>query len=291
MALRQALPPEVGPVWDRVGVLAGTVDAAVSLSWQNWPEVKSSAALQLHQVNVRPEAFPYVVEEINGRVRWADSIVTLDSLQGTHGRSPISVNGQVHVNADQTRLELAIDASDVSLDEDLRAALPAAVQEHWEERQPRGAVDARVILLSNDAGEPVVTGSVVLHGCSALSNELGRRIDDISGLIRLKPDLVDFESVTARMGRTRLRGDGVYRTVRGDSRLQTASVVATDLQLNDAGFASLSPAIDKAFKDYAPRATPTCGSITSTTARRRRRRAWRSSCAASRLTRRRRDRG
>ncbi len=94
--------------------------------------------VNIKQATVRYENFNYPFYNVNGTIRVENDVAQFESITGVNNRGHIVCNGQWHP---QSGLQLRFIAQSVLLDEELRQALPAYIQESWTQLRPSGTVD------------------------------------------------------------------------------------------------------------------------------------------------------
>ncbi len=117
---------------------------ASDTAFGNGPQV--DGVMELHGASCRYFRFPYAVHDITGRVRLAGGVLHLDGLVGRHGSALITGRGRVLSTEAWAGLDLTFDATNVPLDNELLAALPADYQRLWREVQPVGLCDLRTVV-------------------------------------------------------------------------------------------------------------------------------------------------
>ena len=120
--LYDSLPPHWQMYWDRLK-LEGTVDAGVHLVFdgKKW---STTASFDCRKLSMTPWLFPYPLENVTGKVDFADGSVTSESLAGFAGGQPIQ--GSVYLINSNGQWSGEISCSSqgaVSVDEKLLAAL------------------------------------------------------------------------------------------------------------------------------------------------------------------------
>ena len=86
--LYDSLPKQWQVYWDRLK-LEGTVDANVRLMFDG-KKLSTKASFDCHQVSMTPWLFPYPIENVSGRVEFADGQVSSESLTGLAGGQPVA---------------------------------------------------------------------------------------------------------------------------------------------------------------------------------------------------------
>jgi len=252
--LAKALPEAAREGLAEAGLAGGTIDVGLSVRGAA-DEIDVDADVTLRGCSARPKAFPYPIEKLSGRVQWAEKTktLTLESVVGFREATRLAASGQMRLSQPQRpAFQLALQANNLVLDEKLRAALPAEWQKLWKQHQPRGSIDVRGHLTSTDEGKLTFQGMTTLRGCSLVAAELPRRLDDITGTVEIGPGAIRLDNIVATAGTCRIQANAVYRTGDGGGRLESLSVIAADLQLDDALIAALPKPIGDKLKPHAP---------------------------------------
>lgn len=85
--LYDSLPKQWQAYWDRLK-LEGTVDASVQLGFDG-SKWSTTASFDCRKVSMTPWLFPYPLENVTGRVEYADGKVSSESLSGLAGGQPV----------------------------------------------------------------------------------------------------------------------------------------------------------------------------------------------------------
>ncbi len=103
--------------------------------------------LDLLDGSIRFRKFPYPLEKFKGKIeRFADGSWLFSQLQGKRGAAEVRLAGQMVPAGEGQKLTLSIAGNRVSLDEDLRKALPLSMQKVWGNLNPKGVIDLKADL-------------------------------------------------------------------------------------------------------------------------------------------------
>jgi hypothetical protein len=86
--LYDSLPKQWQVYWDRLK-LEGTIDASVRLMFDG-KKLSTTASFDCRKVSMTPWLFPYLIENVKGRVEFADGQVSSESLTGFAGGQPVA---------------------------------------------------------------------------------------------------------------------------------------------------------------------------------------------------------
>jgi hypothetical protein len=87
------------------------------------------------------EDFPYLAEDVTGRMQLANGRCRIDGLQGRNGGASISARGWIDQRADDFAMDIQLEGQDVALDESLRGALGPDLRAAWRRLSPSGHID------------------------------------------------------------------------------------------------------------------------------------------------------
>lgn len=115
--------------------------------WREDPNV--SGMKQYARVTLEPsnrcsimyEKFPYKLSNLEGTIELNNGEWTFENLSGTNGPGVINLSGSVSTLPGADAMNVAINASNVALVEDLRNALQPRMQRLWDSLRPNGKID------------------------------------------------------------------------------------------------------------------------------------------------------
>lgn len=142
--IESLLAPSVAEPLRRLG-LTGPASASVSIAGDIDGAIAVDASLELGGMTVRPEAVPYPLDDVRGVLRLAHGRLGLVGLSGRHDATSVSLDGEVawpEAGPPEVRLDARVQA--LSIDEELRRALPPEGREAFEILRPSGTADVAV---------------------------------------------------------------------------------------------------------------------------------------------------
>jgi hypothetical protein len=182
---------------------------------ENKPEgdVQTAIRVELLDVNARYEGFPYPLRNTRGVLFFGvDSVAFSDVVSQWEGRE-IKINGRVGIGGEHPAYDIMIDSVDVPLDTTLAEALPAAQREFYNQFEMTGRIDAHIKVVSGT--EPNKTretsdfmAEVFPKNGSLKAKALPVTIEDVSGKVVLKPEIVEIEDLTGRYGGGEVKLEG-----------------------------------------------------------------------------------
>jgi hypothetical protein len=190
--LRDALKPGMQQVWNNLQP-QGIVDLGVDISYLSGQDrfaVNLRAEPRSENASIKPNYFPYRLENLQGVLTYRDGRVTLERFRGEHGNTRVSSGGQCDFYPDGSwRLDLTgLDVERLRLDRELAAALPGRLRRVISEINPIGAVQLNgtfALAQGGKAGDPLKTEWNLAVGFQQGSIDFGLRLDNLNGEVRL----------------------------------------------------------------------------------------------------------
>ena len=188
-------------------------------------QTKPHTALRLELVNCRInyEKFPYPLSGIHGLVLAEDQHWKFRDLVSTGSRS-VQCNGYLHPVEGSTdastdvgnELLLEFTGQQIPLDDDLRHAMPPAVQQAWQALRPRGNVDMQAeVSYVTGLAKPTISVAVSPRAESTTiqPNFFPYLMEQLEGSFSYQNGKLLISQLRARNGRTTIRtnGDGDFR--------------------------------------------------------------------------------
>ena len=120
--------------------------------------VNQELLVELNRCAMRYNKFPYPLRNITGTLRMENGRWTFDDLKGSNGSGTIWCRGSFTPADSGGDLNLNFAAVSVSLEEELRDALPVNSHRIWNDLKPRGTIDLESRVFYRSPGSaPVVT--------------------------------------------------------------------------------------------------------------------------------------
>ncbi len=137
-----------------------------------------------------------------------DGAWQLEQFQAKHGEGVIQVVGKAVPTTLGDHLKLYIEASGLPLDEELKNAMPRAVQDGWEHFNPVGAIDSEVNLeVVLGKTQPQLDVIVRPRKCSIKPVCFPYLLDQVEGIIHFKDQSITVKKLIGRHGPTIVRVD------------------------------------------------------------------------------------
>lgn len=177
--------------------------------------------------------FPYRLTNFSGHVAYSpvDQNWTFKNLQAVHGKAKLTGSGSFTNRTEPGLLSLAVAVTDAHFDKQLGLALPASLQEMWEEISPSGTLD----LLSKIDWVPGNPPTITLPEVKVTSGSMTLRsfpypLDEVEATFSYADDTVEITSFSGIHDHTQVRTEGfVTWTPQGDWRVRLVELYVDDL--------------------------------------------------------------
>lgn len=144
--LARALPAKARAAYEACGLTGrANVTNAVIRRRGDGP-VEFEIPVALTDAGICHRSFPYRVEGATGEVKITPDAVDIEHLVGRHGRAKINLQGRVLLKDPEGGMDLVADATEISLDSELRNALPPEAGAWWDLLAPTGTAVATLNL-------------------------------------------------------------------------------------------------------------------------------------------------
>jgi len=219
---------------------AGRLDIHATCRRGQDGHVELKATAEPKEMAVVCKYFPYPVESIKGTIDFTTERVSWDALAGGSGEAKMTTRGEVSLR-DRKRYEVIVSATNVALDERLRAALPSYCVGAWDALRPTGRGDAEVRVRREgaDASREVRVELRMDGRCSVSCKAFPLRLDELRGKVGITGRDVTINSVGARRGDARFTIDGTLTGVGRDDAEVDLTVRAHSLSLDSHLIAAL----------------------------------------------------
>jgi hypothetical protein len=139
--LHQALPNDWRRVWAELSP-TGRFHADTTIRWIPGQSPWIGIGIDLIDAGIVVRTFPYALDRLKGKLRFADGRATIDRIVGFHEDTSVDFKGWAEINAQgewRVRLdEMQVD--DLIPDRRFRSSLPRGLQEVVDNLDPRGPV-------------------------------------------------------------------------------------------------------------------------------------------------------
>ena len=211
--------------------------------------------VQLKNVDVRHESFPYPIRKVTGLIQTQDDQYRFLDIKGHNGDGNVTCEGTWNP-IDGLKANLV--SSDVPLDDQLRIALRPSLREIWHGFRPRGTIDQILVELRLPIGQPECDVTVEAHlpkhdqltdigSVSIQPTWFPYELQDLTGVIKIGDGHVSLSQIEGHHDRSWLKcnGDGRYSDEAWFLRLNDLLVLSlsVDDDLIDAVPTSLAPQV------------------------------------------------
>jgi len=253
-ALRAALPAEPREVWDKLAPTGrGGATVRVWRDGRGTPERTDVRLAMDGRTSAAYCGFPYRLEALRGTVRIAGSQAELEDVRGRHGAMTCRLRGTVGgVGAGAAQTNLAIDANDVPLDDELIAAIGGEMGRAARTLRMAGmARHVRVRLRQNPGEKLDYRVEADLDGSSFRPEVLPYAVGDANGTIAVVPGRVVIDRLAGRHGETPVRVDGQV-LLDGNRPGVDLRIAARSVRLDEELLTALPPAARRIWRTVQP---------------------------------------
>ena len=227
----------------------GAIDFRFRADWndpsQNRAEITQE--IRLKNCAILYDRFPYPLRQVNGLVTERENIWAIHDVEGRgwNDATVVVCRGESSVHQDQFRTNLHVQATNVSLDDNLKFALSPGAQQVWGEFRPQGRVDFTVHAIC-EPGQSDPRIEVVLQprerSVSIEPATFPYRLEQMEGVAEYNSDGVEFRNVIARHDRAVYSAAaGSWQTAPGGWQLRLTGVNADRLTPHPDLLAALPP--------------------------------------------------
>jgi hypothetical protein len=253
-ALRNALPKGAAAVWDGFRP-AGAADGSVRVrrAGDDQPESLEITFTLDGAASASWKGFPYRLAKLAGEVRITNDRVEVKSVRGRHGRAQCTVDGTILSASDsQQETRLTVLASDLPLDADLVAALPATARKAVKSLRVTGRAERATARVRHRTGERLdFRVEARLRGATFRPEAFPYLVTDANGVVTVQPDRVILEGIRGRHGPTALKIDGQALLIEKGPGLDLG-IQAVGLLLDAELFEALPPKVKRFWRRLSP---------------------------------------
>lgn len=276
------LPADVRSEVERLRITEGQVDAEIEMrlalpnegpGTTDWPTDFVRVALHMRDCVAMPEWFPYRLERITGGLSLGlDALTFTTPLVGWHGGGTVRVAGTIGLSDKRGGTELAVNADDLRVDAALETALAAVddeIGEAWKSYSfADGTIDASVTIKGSLAREGKRDWSVKLSfdGCSGAYSGFPYRLRDLTGQVDITPTKISIMGLTGWHGDSTVRIAG-WADTRPEHDELNLQIRGQNVKLDEDLALALEPADRKTWDDFQPAGTADIDVVASTPTR------------------------
>ncbi len=235
--LRDWTPAEFRPVWSGFRP-SGRLSLAVSVGrGEAGGPLRHRVVADCQDVAILYEHFKYPLDHLRGRLVWEGDRLDVIGVRTTAvGGRPLTANGVVLKPGPAAVVELSFTAESLPVDKALMDALPADVREVVDHFHPTGTVRGVLGLRrtppagpgDDPRGKVAIDATVDLNEhCAMTWDDMPYPVTNLTGRLKLHPDLWEFEGMRGGNGQAVLTGSGRVQKLPGPR-----NPLKVDLHLN-----------------------------------------------------------
>jgi hypothetical protein len=251
-AIRDALAEHYRDIYDKYRP-GGLADVTVRLVQQPGKELDVRVTLHARDMQLRYRNFPYAVERAAGEIDFFAHGFQVKNMTGRHGPGRIRFDGRAEGYEAEAAYAFRIEADDLPLDAELRAALDPGGQKVWDLFRPEGRVSVRGKAL-REAGldKPSrIPLDLVFADTSLVFREFPYPLRGVSGEVSVDGNDVTVKRLGCADGGMSLRVSGTIGDITGEADVDV-TVEARGLALDDRLRKALPPGPGRIYDDFAP---------------------------------------
>jgi hypothetical protein len=201
--LHDALPATVKSAWDAVNP-SGRLSVNTEIACDgdgNVAHVK--AAIEMTgRASIRLRDFPYRVDNLVGKATVSDRDVVVEDVRGSRGVMSCLGSGTIiGAGLEDGTVDLTIEARQLTVDEELVAALPDSVRRMVASFHPAGTIEQMHCRLSQPAGGTMqCEGQATVAGLSFQPEKVPCKVTDARGEVQIAPGQVTVKDLIGTCG-------------------------------------------------------------------------------------------
>jgi len=154
--------------------------------------------IELDNMQLKDEQYPLPLESVRGEIDVKADELVVRGVTARHGDSNLSIGGTVGLG-DNRRVNLAMEARDLRIDESVRSALPLKTQDILKEWRVESPIDANLYIRAENGDRDGMTvhGDVELNGDTVWHSGFPEPFRDVRGVIQFENATTQAESIEA----------------------------------------------------------------------------------------------
>ncbi len=173
----------------------GDVDIRVSGTFEDIVNTQCEGVLDTFDVTLMDEAFPYLLENLRGRLEVSQEGSRFEKLQCNHEDVDLVLSGHAYGGGEALDLSLVIESPNMRLDSDLHNALDEKQKELWLTFTPEGQVAIRYETQKRPYEEKQDSLQVELAGTRAVYSHFPYELVNLTGRLSMDPNEILLENV------------------------------------------------------------------------------------------------
>ena len=162
--------------------------------------------VKLRDATLWPNEGTFALNEVTGELRLRPETMSLVRVSGRRGDASVVASGTVSWPRDEPRVQLAIEATNLLLDNGLYGILPPGGREGWDLVRPEGTVDARISIAGavGEGRNPGYELTILPRKLAVTPTVFPVRFADVTGKVHVTPERVELTGLIARRGESRI---------------------------------------------------------------------------------------
>jgi hypothetical protein len=192
-------------------------------------------SLVCRDISILDRKFPYRFEQICGVIELKGRDLILRDLQAKNGPSHFTIRGQIQNFGPQSDIQIQVISEKVLLTEEIKQALPPALQQKWFELAPSGTCGFEYRYHRRPNADRSYRAVVHLHDISCLYDRFPYPLSHLTGTMVFEPNLLTLQGITARPGSGReIRMEGTIQNIRQGRPICDLTLTARGLPVDEA---------------------------------------------------------
>jgi hypothetical protein len=181
---------------------AGTVDIEFvsSGNFSDLRGAKLSGTVNCRDVTIVKDNFPYVVNKIQGPIRFTENTIKLDGLRGRHNKVELEFDGLMKDFGPEFNYDIHIRSENMLIDEDVYRALPEKFKKVWQMFSPNGTAGIDFHFERTSLTNKPRTLYVNAKSVDAVYDKFPYPLENLTGKLIMGRDETVFEGLTSTVG-------------------------------------------------------------------------------------------
>jgi hypothetical protein len=242
----------------------GLIDFQFCSVWKDASQSRPNVTLDLalKDCRIQFDKFSYPLQRVRGSVKANNWHWTLSDLEarGVNDSTVVKCRGTATPNSGGYDADLYFDATDVPLDDPLKASLPAGAQKAWSDLRPQGRIDFHAHATKQaDATEPEIEVTLQPREKSVSIEPImfPYRLEQVAGQVVYQRGRAELHNIVALHDRTVYSAEsGVWQATPDRSwQISLSKLNADRLVLSRDLLAALPPELQSAIDRFQPSGT------------------------------------